>query len=305
MEEFKKINMTQIFLVALGTFLMTTGLYFFLVPGELVGGGTAGITIVLSALINLPYSLILFIVNMTLLALGVIFVGRDFGGTTLLSILLYSLFYAMYERFIPLSAPIAEDSIVNLILGSVIMSIGLGTVYNAGASTGGTDILGKIINMYTPIPFATSVMIVDLIVLAFVMLMFGIDRGLYASIGILLNSQIVDKIMSGGNVKFQVTIISEHGGRINQFILNELHRATTIYNARGGYTKAPRAVIVTVLNRQDMIDLKRHLHEVDMRAFLYVSTVSEVSGEGFTYNVKRQPLFKKSKKKVTNKKKSK
>ncbi|MGV3175010.1 YitT family protein [Aerococcus suis] len=301
MESLKNINVRQLLLVALGTFLMTTGLYFFIVPDELAGGGTAGITIVLDALIGLPYSVILFIVNMTLLALGIIFVGKDFAGTTLVSIFLYSIFYGMYERLIPIDGPVAEDSIVNLILGITIMAVGMGTVYNAGASTGGTDILGKIINMYTPIPFAMSVMIVDLIVLMFVMLMFGIDRGLYASIGILLNSQIVDKIMSGGNVKFQVTIISEHGSAINDFILNDLHRATTIYNAKGGYTKTPRVVIITVINRSDMIALKRHLHEVDTRAFLYISTVSEVSGEGFTFNVKQKPILKKPKKKISTK----
>ncbi|MCZ0717267.1 YitT family protein [Aerococcus kribbianus] len=302
MEAIKRLNLTQLLMVALGTFLMTIGLYFFLVPDELVGGGTAGITIVLDHFIGLPYSLILLIVNLFLLSLGIIFVGKDFGGTTIVSIVLYSFFYGLFERFMPLNGPVADDSIVNLILGVVIMAVGLGTVYNAGASTGGTDILGKIINMHTPIPFALSVMIVDLTVLMFVMLIFGVDRGLYASIGILLNSQIVDKIMSGGNVKFQVTIISEHGGTINDFILTELHRATTIYNAKGGYTKAPRAVIITVINRSDMIELKRHLHEVDMRAFLYVSTVSEVTGEGFTYNIKPTQHFKRPKKKAVESK---
>lgn len=282
------IDIQQLFIITLGTLSMTIGLYFFLVPDSLVGGGTGGMAQVLAPFIPLPYSAILFAINIVLLVIGIMVIGKEFGGTTLYSVILYSGFYALFERFVPVTGAVADDPLVNLILGQVLLSTGVGLVFNAGATTGGVDIIAKIMNMYLPITFATGVMISDMIILLANMLVFGIERGLYATIGVLLANVVVDRVITGGSARYNVNITSEIAGEINEFILTELARATTIYTAKGGYTKKSRAVITTVVDREELLRLKNQVTEMDANAFMYVSPVSEVTGRGFSFEVRRK-----------------
>ncbi|MEY8369991.1 YitT family protein [Aerococcaceae bacterium 50-4] len=282
------IDFQQIFVITLGTLSMTIGLYFFLVPDSLVGGGTGGMAQVLAPFVPIPYSVVLFAINLVLLAVGIMVIGKEFGGTTLYSVILYSGFYAIFEQFAPVTAGVAEDPLVNLILGQVLLSSGVALVFNAGATTGGVDILAKIMNMYLPVTFATGVMICDLTILLANMLVFGIERGLYATIGVLLANVVVDRVITGGSARYNVNITSEVGGEINDFILTDLARATTIYTAKGGYTKKARAVITTVVDREELLRLKNHVTETDGDAFMYVSPVSEVTGRGFSFDVRRK-----------------
>lgn len=282
------LDFQQLFIITLGTLSMTIGLYFFLVPDSLVGGGTGGLAQVMAPFVPLPYSVVLFAINLVLLAVGIMVIGKEFGGTTLYSVILYSGFYAIFERFVPVMGAVAEDPLVNLILGQVLLSTGVGLVFNAGATTGGIDILAKIMSMYLPVTFATGVMICDMTILLANMAVFGIERGLYATIGVLLANVVVDRVITGGSARYNVNITSELGGQINDFILTELVRTTTIYTAKGGYTKKPRAVITTVVDREDLLRLKNHVTEIDGNAFMYVSPVSEVTGRGFSFEVRRK-----------------
>lgn len=282
------IDFQQIIVITLGTLMMTIGLYFFLVPDSLVGGGTAGIAQALAQFAPIPYSIILFAINAILLIVGIMVIGKEFGGTTLYSVVLYSAFYGMFERFAPITESLSDDPLVNLVIGQVILSSGVAIVFNAGATTGGVDIIGKIMNMYLPVTFATGVMMTDTVILLINMSVFGIERGLYAAIGVLLANVVVDRVITGGSARYQVNITSEFGMEINDFILYEIVRATTIYTAKGGYTKKPRAVITTVLNREELLRVKNFIAEHDPNAFMYVSTVSEVSGRGFSFEVRRK-----------------
>ncbi len=282
------IDFKQLFVVGLGTLSMTIGLYFFLVPDSLVGGGTGGVAQVLAPFLPLPYSAVLFSINLVLLIIGVIVIGKEFGGTTLYSVILYSGFYALFERFVPITSGISDDPLVNLIIGQVLLSIGVGTVFNAGATTGGVDIVAKIMNMYLPVSFATGVMMTDMVILLANMLVFGFERGLYATIGVLLANVVVDRVITGGSARYQVNITSEISGEINDFILHDIFRATTIYTAKGGYTKKPRAVITTVVDREELLRLKNFVTEIDSNAFMYVSPVSEVTGRGFSFEVRQK-----------------
>lgn len=282
------IDFQQIIVITLGTLMMTIGLYFFLVPDSLVGGGTAGIAQALAQFAPISYSIILFAINAILLIVGIMVIGKEFGGTTLYSVVLYSAFYGMFERFAPITESLSDDPLVNLVIGQVILSSGVAIVFNAGATTGGVDIIGKIMNMYLPVTFATGVMMTDTVILLINMSVFGIERGLYAAIGVLLANVVVDRVITGGSARYQVNITSEFGMEINDFILYEIVRATTIYTAKGGYTKKPRAVITTVLNREELLRVKNFIAEHDPNAFMYVSTVSEVSGRGFSFEVRRK-----------------
>ncbi|PMC79722.1 YitT family protein [Aerococcus viridans] len=280
------VDIQQLFVITLGTLSMTIGLYFFMVPDSLVGGGTGGMAQVLAPFIPLPYSVILFAINIILLVIGIVVIGKEFGGTTLYSVILYSGFYALFERFVPISGSLADDPLVNLILGQVLLSTGVGLVFNAGATTGGVDIIAKIMNMYLPVTFATGVMISDLTILLANMLVFGIERGLYATIGVLLGNVVIDRVITGGSARYNVNITSEISGQINDFILTDIGRATTIYSAKGGYTKRARAVITTVVDREELLRLKNFVTEIDSNAFMYVSPVSEVTGRGFSFEVR-------------------
>ncbi|RPA58677.1 YitT family protein [Aerococcus agrisoli] len=268
--------------------MMTIGLYFFLVPDALVGGGTGGIAQVINPFVPVPYSVSLFVINLILLVIGVIVIGKEFGGTTFFSVVLYSGFYALFEHYYPVSHGVSDNPIVNLVLGQVLLSSGVGMVFNAGATTGGVDIIAKIMNMYLPVTFASAAMFTDMTILLLNMLVFGFERGLYAAMGILLGNLVVDRVITGGSARYQVNITSKNYLAINEFILHEIFRATTIYDAKGGYTKQERKVVTSVVDREELLRLKNFVSEIDENAFMYVAPVSEVLGRGFSFEVRQK-----------------
>lgn len=283
-----EVNFSQLFVVTIGTLMMTIGLYFFLVPDALVGGGTGGIAQVINPFVPVPYSVSLFVINLILLIIGIIVIGKEFGGTTFYSVVLYSGFYALFEHYFPVSHGVSDNPIVNLVLGQVLLSSGVGMVFNAGATTGGVDIIAKIMNMFLPITFASAAMFTDMTILLLNMLVFGFERGLYAAMGILLGNLVVDRVITGGSARYQVNITSEKAVDINEFILHEIYRATTIYTAKGGYTKKPRAVVTSVVDREELLRVKNFVSEIDENAFMYVAPVSEVLGRGFSFEVRQK-----------------
>ncbi len=276
LKRFLKIN--------LGVIISALGLYFFLMPSNLATGGATGLAIVLSHLLPISMGILLGIINLTLFIIAFIVLGRDFGGYTLYASLALSFIIAVLEKLVPMNQPVTDDLFINLIFGVFIIGVGMGIVFNQNASTGGTDIIAKIINKYTHIDIGKSLLMSDFLISLFAGLVFGPRLGMYALLGTVINSLIIDKMISGFNVKINMIIISDEFQSINKYILEEIIRGTTIYHATGGFSKEEKDVINTIVSRREYIKIRDFVRLVDKKAFVSISYVSEVEGEGFTFD---------------------
>ncbi len=278
-----KFDFKRFFMINLGILIISFGLYFFLMPSSLATGGATGLAIVLNHIIPIPMGIILGIINVFLFILAFAILGRDFGGYTLYASLSLSLIITFLETILPINQPLTDDLFINLVFGVLIIGVGMGIVFNQNASTGGTDIIAKIINKYTHIDMGKSLLMSDFLISLFAALVFGARLGMYALLGTIINSLIIDKMIAGFNVKINMTIISNEFDSINKYIHEEIVRGTTIYHATGGYSNQDRKIINTIVSRSEYIKIRKFIKLVDSKAFVSISYISEVEGEGFTF----------------------
>ena len=280
-----KFNFKRFFLINIGLLIIACGLYFFLIPSELAVGGATGLALVISNLITfISYGLLLGIINVILFIIAFIVLGKEFGGYTLYSSIALSGMFTILEHIIPMSQPFIDDLFINLVFGILISGVGMGIVFNQGASTGGTDIIAKIINKYSHIEIGKSLLLSDFLITLMAGMVFGPKLGMYAILGIVINSFVIDKMIAGFNVKINMIIISEKVDRINKFIIDDIERGTTIYHATGGYSNEDKKIINTIVSRREYIKIRDFIRAVDNRAFVSISYITEVEGEGFTFD---------------------
>lgn len=280
----KKHKIKRFLLINIGVLILAAGLYFFLIPANLAVGGVTGFSMVVNKLVPIfRVGTIMFVSNILLLILAFIFLGKEFTGYTIYASLLLSGIIFVLDILFPMEAPIVDDIILNLVYGIVIQAIGLAIVLNQGTSTGGTDIIAKIINKYTHLPMGNSLLIADILIVASSLMVFGVYIGLYAFIGMFLNSMIIDKFIAGFNTRIKVVIISEREREISSYINHEINRGVTLLYGAGGFSNNDKRIINTVVSRREYLRIKNHVKELDPKAFIWVSFVSEVLGEGFSY----------------------
>ncbi|HCX61088.1 MAG TPA: YitT family protein, partial [Clostridiales bacterium] len=186
------------------------------------------------------------------------------------------------ETFFPVSAPVTDEILLNLICGIVISAIGLSIVFNQNASTGGTDIVAKILNKYFNMDIGKGLMTADVIVVVAAFFTYGIQTGIVGAFGWFLNGVVVNYFLDGFSVKNEVVIISENPDEIKKYIFDKLDRGVTLYKAEGGYTNEEKNIIVTILDRKEYYILKKQLKIIDPKVFVTVRTVQEVYGFGFS-----------------------
>ncbi|WP_422486930.1 YitT family protein [Gudongella sp. DL1XJH-153] len=279
-----KFNFKRFMLINLGLLIMTMGMYFFLIPSNLAVGGATGLAMILSYLIpSIPMGVILAALNIILFITAFIVLGREFGGYTVYASLALSGMIGFFELVIPMTGPFTDDLFINLIFGILINGVGMGIVFNQNASTGGTDIIAKIINKYTHMDIGKSLLAADFFITIFAGLVFGARLGMYALLGIVINSFVIDKMISGFNVKINMLIISSEFDSIKDYVHTEIGRGTTIYHATGGFSNQDKRIVNTIVSRSEYIKIRDFIRNIDDKAFVSVSYVTEVEGEGFTY----------------------
>lgn len=279
-----KLDIKKFLMINAGLAIMTAGLYFFLMPSNLAVGGATGLAMVLSYLIpSIPMGVILAVINIILFITAFLVLGKEFGGLTVYSSLALSGMIAILELAVPMTQPFTDDLFINLIFGILISGVGMGIVFNQNASTGGTDIIAKIINKYLHLDIGKSLLAADFLITLFAGLVFGARLGMYALLGIVINSFVIDKMIAGFNVKINMIIISDHIDVINEFILVDVFRGTTLYHATGGYSKEDKRIINTIVSRSEYIRIRNFVRSIDQKAFVAVSYITEVEGEGFTF----------------------
>ena len=269
-------------LITIGILLVAISVVYFFEPNNIAAGGITGLAIVINNYIPfISIGPLVLIMDVCLFIVAFLVIGGKFGAKTIYSSLLLSSSMWIMQKFLPYT--VTNDLIISTIFGTLISACGMALVFNANASTGGTDIIAKILNRFFHFDIGKSLLMVDFFVTLLGALTFGLDIGLYGLLSVIINGVVIDKIIAGFNVRNEITIISKSNKEISKFILNDLERGCTFIKGMGGFTGEDTAILYTILERNEFIKLKQHISNIDKNAFITVGEVHEVMGEGFKH----------------------
>lgn len=276
LEKFKEYG-----IMTLGIILVALSVEYFYAPNNIAAGGVTGAAIVINAVMpSLSVGMVTLVLNVVLFIVAFVFIDGKFGVKTIYSSLGLSIIIWIIEKFLNPSA-VTDDLMMATVFGTLISAVGMAFVFNENASTGGTDILAKILNKFFHLDIGKSLLVVDFIITFASILVFGINVGLYAMLSVILLGLIVDRLIEGFNVCKSVFIISKKNDEISKFIINTLDRGCTFLKGMGAYTCQENDVLYAVISRNQFIKLKKFIKEIDPQAFITVGEVHEVLGEGF------------------------
>ena len=265
----------------IGCILVALGVYFFKIPNGFATGGVTGIGAVLAKITPISAGMWIWGLNIALLLLGFIFLGKQNGIKTVYCSMFYSAITYALEYFIPLSTPLTNQPFLELTYAMLLTSIGAAMIFNADASSGGTDIAALILKKYTSIDVGKSLLCVDFLVAASSFIVFDIKTGLFSLLGLFAKAFIVDSVVESLNICKYFVVITSKSEEISQFIIESLHHGVTTSTVVGEYTKDEKTMIHTVCKRIEAIKLRNAIKEIDPSAFIIVTSSSEIIGRGF------------------------
>ena len=274
-------KMKNFVIMTCGCVLLAIGVYFFKIPNGFATGGVTGIGTILAKITPISAAVWIWGLNIALLLLGFIFLGKQNGIKTVYCSMFYSGITYALEYFIPLNAPLTNQPFLELTYAMLLTSIGAAMIFNADASSGGTDIAALILKKYTSIDVGKALLCVDFIVAASSFIVFDIKTGLFSLLGLFAKAFIVDGVVESLNTCKYFVVITSEGKKISEFIINNLHHGVTTSTVVGEYTKDEKTMIHTVCKRIEAIRLRTVIKEIDPSAFIIVTTSSEIIGRGF------------------------
>ena len=266
----------------LGTLLTAVGVYFFKFPNHFTTGGVSGISIVVAHFMPAVTTATLnLILNLLLLFIGVLFLGRGFGARTAYSAIVSSVLTLAFERFIPMSAPMTTQPVLELVFAVALPAVGAAMLFNVDASSGGTDIIAMLVKKYSHINIGLALGLADLLVALAACFTFGMETGLFSLFGLFLKSYMVDAVMDNLRTYKVFQIITDNPGPICDFIMQKLHHSATIMEGQDSFTHEKREIIMTVINRSQAIRLQLFVRATDPHSFITITSSSEIVGKGF------------------------
>ena len=269
-------------LMAFGIFLVAIGNYFFKFPNNFSLGGVTGISVILAAFIpGISTTTLSSVINILFLMLGFAVLKRDFGIRTMYCTLLFSGMLSLLEWLCPMTGPLTDEKLLELIFTVVLPAIGTAIVFNLQGSTGGTDILALIIKKYSSLDIGKALFCSDVLIAASALFVFDIETGLFCVLGMILKSVLVDNVAESLNRKKSFTVITDDPHIACDFINNKLHRGATFWQAEGAYSHGKKYIVLAVLSVAQAVALRRYLKIHDPHSFILVENSSEIFGNGF------------------------
>lgn len=263
--------------IIIGAAIIAVGFNVFLLPNEVASGGVSGISTILKGLFNWNPGLVQYAFNIPLFIAGVIFLGKQFGARSLVGTLTLPLIVILTAGW----EPATLNPLLGALFGGISVGTGLGIVFRGRASTGGTDLAAQIIAKYTGFTLGTSVMLIDGLIVLSAAIVFDVEKGLYALIGLFVTTKTIDIIQLGFSQSKMVYIITNKQEEIRDAIYMEVNRGVTKLPAVGGYTEQERPILLVVVYQTEFTKLKQVVKSIDPAAFIIVSDAYEVLGEGF------------------------
>ena len=277
-------NLWEYAVVTVSTLIMVFGNYFFKFPSNFAFGGITGFSTIVSALTKLSASQFTFIANMVLLVMGFIFIGKGFGMKTVYSSVLMSLALGAMDRWFPMGKPLTDQPILELVFAVFLPAVGSALLFNVGASSGGTDIIAMIFKKYTSFNIGTMLLLVDCFSVLMAFVVFDVTTGLFSTLGLIGKSLMIDGVIENINLCKCFNIVCDNPEPICDFIIKELNRSATVYQAQGAFTHHRKTVIMTTMRRSQAVKLRNFIRQAEPTAFMLISNSSEIIGKGFLAN---------------------
>lgn len=267
--------------ITISIWIMVIGVYFFKFPNHFSFGGVTGLSPVVSRLTGWSASSFTFWVNMALLVLGFLFLGRDVGLKTVYASVLMSFSLTALERICPLDQPLTDQPLLELIFAIFCPGVGSAVLFNINASSGGTDIIAMILQKHTSMNIGTALLVVDIASVVLAFFVFGPTTGLFSLLGLMAKSFVIDGVIENMNLCKCFNIICDDPDPICEFIIHDLNRSATIYKAQGAFSHHSKTVIMTTMKRGQAMRLRTYIKKVEPSAFILISNSSEIIGKGF------------------------
>lgn len=263
-------------MITIATAIVAAAVFFFLIPSHVSVGSISGLAIVIGNFISMPISVITMVLNVGLLVIGFIFVGREFGGKTVYTSVLLPVIIGVFEKIFPNNASITADPFLDMICYVFVVSIGLAMLFNRNASSGGLDIVAKLMNKFLHMDLGNAMSVSGMVVALSSALVYDKKIVVLSVLGTYLNGIVLDHFIFGFNLKKRVCIVSRKEEEIRDFILHQLHSGATVYEAYGAYNLEPRREIITIVDKNEYAKLMTFIEKTDPAAFVTVYTVNKI-----------------------------
>ncbi|WP_339173444.1 YitT family protein [Solibacillus sp. FSL R5-0691] len=272
-----KNSVMEYVFVIVGAAVIALGFNVFLFPNQVASGGVSGISTILHGMFGWNAGIVQYAFNIPLFIAGVLVLGKKFGIKSFIGTVALPFFVILTESWDPWTL----NPLLGALFGGIVVGLGIGLVFKGNASTGGTDLLAQIITKYTGLTLGTSVLVIDGLIAVSAAIVFDLEKGLFALIGLFVTTKTIDIVQLGFSQSKMVYIITQKETDVRDAIYKEINRGITRLPAFGGYTGEQRPVLMVVVYQTEFTRLKQVLKTVDPQAFVIVSDAYEVLGEGF------------------------
>ena len=273
---FTRKNIKEFIVITLGTLVVATAVFFFMLPSHVSVGSGAALAMIMSNFIPLPVSTITFLLNVVLLIIGFFLVGPEFGVKTIYCALLMPGYLAVYERLFPKFQSITQDPLLDVLCYTLVVGVGLAILFSANASSGGMDIVAKIMNKFLHIELGKAMSLSGMLVALASAFCYDSKTVVLSVLGTWFGGMVVDYFIFGMNIKRRVCIISPFADEIIHYILHELHSGASLNHTIGAYTQEVHTEIITIVDKMEYKALMDHVRKVDPKAFVTVLAVNEL-----------------------------
>ncbi len=268
-------------LITIAVILMDIGIYVFKFPNNFSFGGVSGLAVVITHFVPFTASQINLVINMLLLVFGFLFLGKNFGVKTAYVTILSSVLLNIMEAAFPMQAPLTNETMLELFYAIALPALASAILFYENASGGGTDIIAMVLRKYSTMNISSALLAVDAIIVFVAYFVFDTRTGLFSVCGLMAKTLLIDKAIEHMKLSKYFTIVCSRPEPICDYIMKELKRSATVYNAEGAYTHKGKVVILTVMDPKQAVLLERFIQSVEPDAFLMVTKSSEIMGKGF------------------------
>ena len=268
-------------IITVSTLITAVGIYFFKFPDHFTFGGVSGLSVVLATLTGVSAATANFVLNILLVIIGFLFLGRGFGIKTAYSSVILSVFVSALEKLAPLSRPVTDEPMLNLIFAVLLPAFGSAVLFNVGASSGGTDIIAMILKKHTSVDIGRALFFSDVLITLSAFCVFSVKTALFSCLGLLFKSLVIDGVLESINQSKFFNVICSDPQPICEFIVTKLNRSATVCDATGAFSHNHKYVVLTVMKRAQAIQLRRFIRGKEPGAFILISNTSEIIGKGF------------------------
>ena len=268
-------------LITVSTLIIVVGVYFFKFPDHFTFGGVTGLAVVLGKVLPITPGTTNLIINVALLIVGFLFLGKKFAAKTIYASMLLSLSLSVLEQVCPMNQPLTDEPMLDLIFAVALPAFGSAILFNIGASSGGTDIAAMILKKYTNLDIGHALFLSDLLITFSAFFVFDIKTVLFSFLGLLAKSLVIDNVIENINLCKYFNVVCSNPEPICDFIVNKLQRSATICEAKGAYSHNHKYMVYTALKRPQAIQLRQYIKSVEPDAFILITNTSEIIGKGF------------------------